>query len=112
MKNKIKKNKELKKVFNNSERIKNLNKCIAIKSTLFFIFDFLSLAVFWFYISSFGAVFENTQLNLLEDTLISFGTSLIYPFALNMIPGLLRIHSIKNKEKSCLYFISKILQLI
>jgi surface protein len=111
VKSQIKKNKELKKVFNNSERIKNLNKCIAIKSTLFFIFDFLSLAIFWFYISSFGAVFENTQLNLLEDTLISFGTSLIYPFFIYLLPGIFRIPSLRNKY-NCLYKFSKILQLL
>ena len=95
-----------------NNKMKEKKKCLLIKFILFFTFSFLFLLLFWYYISCFCAVYKNTQIYLIEDTAISFGTSLIYPFALNMIPGLIRIHSIKNKDKSCLYLISKILQLI
>ena len=111
IKNHIQKNKGSKKVFNSNEKINNLNKCIAIKSTLFFIFDFLTLAVFWFYISCFCAVFGNTQINLLVDTLISFGSSFLYPFFIYLLPGIFRIPSLKNKNK-CLFRLSKILQIL
>ena len=46
----------------------------------------------------------------MKDTLISFGTSQITPFGLNLIPGLFRIPAIKSR-KEFLYLISKILQL-
>ena len=104
-------NKNMKKVFNDSERVDQLNRCIAIKSFLFFVIDFMTLAVFWYYISSFGAVFENTQMHLLEDTLISFGTSLIYPFFIYLLPGIFRIPALRLKN-DCLYRISKLLQML
>ena len=93
-------------------KMQEKKKCLLIKFILFFVFNFLFLLLFWYYISCFCAIYKNTQLYLIKDTAISFGTSLIYPFILNLIPGLLRINAIKNKDKSCLYRISKIIQLI
>ena len=110
MKSKMK-NKNMKKVFNDSERVAQLNRCITIKSFLFFIIDFMTLTAFWYYIASFGAVFENTQMHLLEDTLISFGTSLIYPFFIYLLPGIFRIPALRFKS-DCLYRISKLLQML
>ena len=110
LKNKMK-NKKMKKVFNNNKSVAQLNRCIAIKSFLFFIIDFMTLSAFWYYIASFGAVYKNTQMNLLEDTLISFGTSLIYPFFIYLLPGIFRIPALRQKN-DCLYRISKLLQML
>ena len=62
----------------------------------------------------FGAIYRNTQFHLLIDTLISFGLSLLYPFIINLLPGLFRIPSLSNhkNKKECLYKFSKILQVI
>ena len=95
-----------------NEEMKKKQKKLLIKFILFFSFSFLFLIFFWYYISCFCSVYKNTQLYLIKDTAISFGTSLIYPFIINLIPGLLRIPSIKEKDKSYLYKISKIIQLI
>ena len=107
----MKKNKKVDHVFSDAERIEQLMRCIVVKTLLFFVCDFLCLAVFWYYLSSFGAVFENTQIHLLEDTLISFGTSLIYPFFIYLLSGIFRIPALRMKN-SCLYKFSKILQLL
>ena len=89
-------------------------KTLIIKFTFFYIFNFLFLILFWFYISSFCAVYQNTQIYLIKDTTISFSLSLLYPFGISLIPGLLRIPSLNayKKDKECVYIISKILQLI
>ena len=60
----------------------------------------------------FGAIYRNTQLHLLKDTLISFGLSLFYPFFICLLPGLFRIPALsdKNKNSKCLYKFSKFLQ--
>ena len=92
--------------------MKEKQKCLLIKFYIFFIISFLFLIIFWYYISCFCAVYKNTQIYLIEDTFISFATSLFYPFIINLLPGLLRIHSINNKDKSCIFRISKIIQLI
>ena len=61
----------------------------------------------------FGVIYKNTQIHLLKDTLISFGLSLIYPFFINLLPGLFRIPALSNSKRNrkCLYLFSKLLQL-
>ena len=61
----------------------------------------------------FDAVYRNTQFLLIKDTLISFGLSLVLPFIIYLIPGLLRIPALTDPEKSkkCLYDLSKILSM-
>ena len=88
-------------------------KIIKIKLILFFVINFVLLILFWYYLSSFCAVYKNTQIYLIKDVLISFGLSLIYPFAINIFPCIFRIYSLKernNKHKYSFIF-SKILQL-
>ena len=62
----------------------------------------------------FGAIYRNTQLYLLKDTLISIGLSLILPFIIYLLPGLFRIYYLSNtnKKRECLYNFSRILQSI
>ena len=81
------------------------------KFIAFFSINFILLIIFWYYLSCFCAVYKNTQLYLLKDTLITFATSLLYPFALNLIPAILRIPAIKSKKK-CLYIVSTYAALI
>ena len=95
-----------------NDEMKKKRKYLLIKFILFFILSFIFLILFLFYISCFCAVYKNTQLYLIKDTIISFCTSLIYPFIINLLPGLLRIPSLKEKNKSCIYKISKVIQLI
>ena len=89
-------------------------KHLKIKIIIFFILNFLLLLLFWYYISCFCAIYKNTQIHLIKDTLISFGFYLLYPFGLNLFPGIFRIPALKssNKNKECLYKFSKIIQLI
>ena len=91
-----------------------LLKCLIIKFILFFIITLLFLIIFWYYLSCFCAVYKNTQIHLIKDVLISFGISLMYPFGLNLFPGIFRISSLRDEKKNqkCLYNFSKIIQLI
>ena len=91
-------------------------KWLKIKFICFFIISFMLLLLFWYYLSCFCVVYKNTQYNLIIDTAISFGVSLLYPFGLNLLPGIFRIYSIKNpnekSNKECLYKFSQLLQLV
>ena len=80
----------------------------------FFIISSIFLLFFWYYISMFCAIYNNTQIHLIKDTLISLGLSLIYPFGIYLLPGLLRIPSLSNKHSNriCLYYISQLIQKI
>ena len=106
--------KKNKKIGNIIKAKNDLIKKLKIKFVIYFIISFIFLLNFWYYISMFGAIYKNTQMHLIKDTLISFGLSFIYPFGMLLLPGIFRIPSLskgKNKRK-CLYKLSKILQLI
>ena len=83
-----------------------------IKFVIFFILNLILLGCFWIYLSCFSAVYHNTQLHLIKDTIISFGTSFISPMVLYLVPGIFRIPSLKGKNRKCLYGINQILQLL
>ena len=84
---------------------------LIIKYSLFFILGLIFLGIFWLFLSSFGAVYQNTQVIVFENTLISFGISLIYPFFINIIPSIFRICSLTRKAVYK-YNFSKVIQLL
>ena len=84
---------------------------VKIKFALFHLVDFLFLIAFWYYVTFFCGIYKNTQMHLIKDSLISFGTSLISPFFIYLLPGIFRILGLKNKNK-CFYGLSKLLQLL
>ena len=90
----------------------DLERNLKIKFTVFFILDLILLAIFWVYLSCFCAVYKNTQIHLIKDTLISFATSFISPFVIYLLPGIFRIPSLKNDNRKILYGINQIFQLL
>ena len=99
---------------NTAQKSKKLENCLKIKFLLFFILSFILMLFFWYFISCFCAVYKNTQIILIKDTLISFSISMLYPFGLNLLPGFFRIPALraKNKDKKCIYDTSLIIALI
>ena len=97
-----------------SNEVQNVKRKIIIKYIIFFAAGILFLLFFWYYLSSFGAVYQNSQVFLINNTFICFGISLLYPFIINIIPGILRIYSLsdKNINREKWYNISKFLQII
>ena len=96
------------------QKSKKIQKCISIKFIIFFTLSNILLLFFWYFINGFCAVYTNTQMILIEDTLISFGLSMVYPFGLNLLPGMLRIPALRaeKKDKKCFYQISGLVALI
>jgi len=93
---------------------KRILKCIKIKFGIFFILNFILLGLFWYYLTSFNAIYENTQVYLIENTFISFGFSLLYPFIINILPTTIRSCSLNstNKNQRYLYKVSQIIQIL
>ena len=104
--------KKIRKTKHINKNGKKLKKIIRIKFILYFIFSFMFLIFFWYYISMFGAIYRNTQVHLLKDTLISFALSLLYPFAFYLLPGLFRITALSDekRKRNLLYKFSLFLQ--
>ena len=86
-------------------------RCIKIKLCLFFIISFIFFFGYWYIVTCFCAVYRNTQIIFIKDSLSSFLGGISYPFLLYLLPTLLRIISLKAKKKnmSCLYKLSDIL---
>ena len=106
-----KKNKDKKDL---NKRTKELNNKLNIKFILYFIISFIFLLFFWYYLSMFCAIYRNTQYHLIKDTLISFGLSLIYPFAIYLLPGIFRIPALsdRNNKRNWIYNISLLSQFL
>ena len=107
----------LKQIKNYDKAIKQcetIKKCLTIKFICFIITSFILMLFCWYYISSFCAVYTNTQSILFKDTLISMLLSMVYPFGLCLLPGLCRIPALQaeNKDKKCLYKFSGFVELI
>ena len=82
------------------ERKKKVLKCLIIKFSLFFALNLILLVAFWYYVTCFNALYENTQIDLIINSVISFALSCIYPFIINIIPAFFRMDSLKdNKEE-------------
>ena len=92
--------------------VKKLKNILKIKFMLFFIITFLLLGFFLFYISCFCGIYTNTQIHLIKDSLISFTLSLVYPFAIYLLPIQVRIYALKakNEDKECMYKFSQLIQ--
>ena len=86
--------------------------CLRIKYIFYFLLGLIFIGIFWLFLSSFSAVYQNTQIILLKNTLICFSISFIYPFFINIFPCLFRICSLSGKNLKCLYNISLLFQLI
>ena len=88
---------------------KDILRCIKIKFIIYFIISFLLMLFFGYFISCFCAVYKNTQTILFKDTLISFALSMLYPFGINLVPGIFRIVALRDEEKNkkCLYIFSQ-----
>ena len=77
----------------------DLLKKLKFKFVFFFIIDYLLLLFFWYYISCFCAVYKNTQIQLIKNTLTSWALSLVYPIFLLLLPVKIRISSLQYKIK-------------
>ena len=105
---------ELKKGKYGALIVSNIIKCIKIKCVFHFILMFLLIILFWYYLSCFCAVYYNTQIPLIKDTLISFIISLLLSLVLYFLPGIFRFPALKakNKDKKCIYEMSQLIQLL
>jgi len=92
--------KQEKKKNNIKEKCTRTLKILKIKIILFYIFAFIILSCFWYYVTCFCGIYVNTQIILIKDSVISLITSLLYPFAMSLIPGLFRIPALKIKKSS------------
>jgi hypothetical protein len=92
----------------------DIEKCLYKKFLIFFVLSFFFMVIFWYFITCFCAVYTNTQIILIKDIVISYGISMIYPFLINLIPGIFRLTALKasKKDKEFAYRIGNLVAII
>ena len=98
--------KELSRSKQNEEKILDEIKCMKRKLIGFFISTCLLFLFYWYFISAFCAVYQNTQKTFLLDSLISIIVQFIDPFFIYGLKILLRHLSMlkcANKKLGCVY---------
>ena len=68
-------------------------------------------AFYWYTITCFCAVYNNTQNAFIKDSFSSFGLGLLYPFVLYLFPSALRIIALRATKVrlTFLYSLSNII---
>ena len=106
---------EIQKTHKKNPSVQKSLTMVIIKCYIFFFVNFIILSFAWIYIFSFFIIFENTQMYVIQNTIISFGVSMIAPFMLYIIPAYLRKIAVKGDGAHgnyWLYATAKILQII
>ena len=107
--NSILKLKNLEKKTEIEKSFQKLFKTLKIKFIFFYIVNISLLLFFWYFVSTFCAIYYNTQKILIIDSAISFGISMIYPFGTILLITILRRFSLKMKKNGLFYCISCVL---
>ena len=104
--------KEKKKNGLNNNYISKTIRYLKIKFSSFFIITFINIVFFWYYITCFCGVFENTQKHFFINSILSLVISLLIPFVTYLIPGLFRISALRteNHNRKLLYIFSSFLE--
>ena len=89
----------------NTEKINKIFKRMKIKLIIYFVITFIFFLFYWYLISSFCAVYNNTQIIYIKDFITSFCLGLLYPFIIQLCFAFIRLFSLKknNKFRSLLY---------
>ena len=104
--------KSLPKEEKNSETLLNIMDRMKRKLVWFFVITFLLFLFYWYFISAFCAVYQNTQMIFLRDSGISILTSFLDPFVIYGITTILRLISLSlccKKKLGCIYKLSDII---
>ena len=95
----------------NKNMIRKILDCIKIKVAIFYVFTFIFLIFYWYTVTLFCAIYENTQISFIKDSLLSFLLGIIYPFIIYLIPSVLRTIALRNSKSNlkCIYKLSDII---
>ena len=96
----------------NGEKVVDIMNKIKNKLICFFVFTFMLFLFYWYFISAFCAVYQNTQKIFIRDSFISILTSFIDPLIIYGATTLLRYISLFGcckKKLGCVYKLSDII---
>ena len=83
-------------------------RALKIKLIILFIISGLLIAVCWYYVAAFCAVFRNSQIHYFINVLVAFILCNLWPFVTSLIAPCFRIPSLKSENSKCMYKFSQI----
>ena len=97
----------------NKKTISKIKKYIKKKIIFFYIFTILMFLFYWYLITCFCTVYQNTQIAFIKDSLFSFLLDNLIPFVIYIFPASFRYVSLKTKGlfSKCMYQLSNIIPL-
>ena len=87
-------------------------RALKIKLIILFILSGLLIALCWYYVSAFCAVFKNSQGHYFTNLLIAFIVCNIWPCVTCLIPPIFRKKSLDDATSPCMYKFSQIIAYI
>ena len=95
----------------NKFSIEKIKKVIKTKIVFFYISTILIFVFYWYLITCFCAVYQNTQITFFKDSLSSFILNNLLPFVIYLFPAILRLISLRANLccAKCLYQFSNII---
>ena len=95
----------------NKFSIEKIKKVIKTKIVFFYISTILIFVFYWYLITCFCAVYQNTQITFFKDSLSSFILNNLLPFIIYLFPAILRLISLRANLccAKCLYQFSNII---
>ena len=96
------------------KEIPQLIENLKLKYQIFFACAIIINVIFWYYITSFCAIYSIIQTHMISDSLISFLLSISYSIILSLVSSLIRVAALKKETKirHFLYTISWAISLI
>ena len=82
-----------------NEKINKALKIIKIRLIIYFVITFILFLFYWYFITSFCAVYNNTQIIFIKDFITSFCLGLLYPFPIQLCFAFIRKISIRKNTK-------------
>ena len=79
------------------KKIFDIIKCAKAKLIIFFVLTFLVFLFYWYLITAFCAVYVNTQMVYIKDSLLTYVFGFFTPFIIYFFPSLFRIISLRCK---------------
>ena len=79
------------------KEIFDIIKCARTKLIIFFVFTFLVFLFYWYLVTAFCAVYINTQIIFIKNSLLSYAFGFITTFIIYFFPSLLRYISLRCK---------------
>ena len=95
----------------NKKEIFESIRCARIKMILFFMFTFFVFLFYWYLVTAFCAVYVNTQIVYIKDSLLSYALGFITPFIIYFFPCIFRLISLRCKcgDWKWMYTLSEII---